>query len=72
MLNVSLICVGKLKEKFYLAAAEEYQKRLSARSCRRPGCLTGHPRPRSSRPSVRRRSSFWTRRPKGLPLFLCA
>ena len=29
MLNVSLICVGKLKEKFYLAAAEEYQKRLS-------------------------------------------
>ncbi len=30
MLNVCLICVGKLKEKFYLAAAEEYRKRLSA------------------------------------------
>ena len=30
MLNVFVICVGKLKEKFYLAAAEEYRKRLSA------------------------------------------
>lgn len=33
MLTVNVICVGKLKEKFYLAAAEEYAKRLS-RSCR--------------------------------------
>ena len=30
MLSVYLICVGKLKEKFYLEAAAEYQKRLSA------------------------------------------
>lgn len=30
MLNVNLICVGKLKEKFYLSAVAEYQKRLSA------------------------------------------
>ena len=30
MLSVHLICVGKLKEKFYLGACEEYRKRLSA------------------------------------------
>ncbi len=30
MFTVTLITVGKLKEKFYLAAAEEYAKRLSA------------------------------------------
>jgi 23S rRNA (pseudouridine1915-N3)-methyltransferase len=30
MLNVTLICVGKLKEKFYIAAVEEYRKRLRA------------------------------------------
>ena len=30
MLSVYLICVGKLKEKFYLAACAEYQKRLGA------------------------------------------
>lgn len=30
MFAVTLITVGKLKEKFYLAAAEEYAKRLSA------------------------------------------
>ena len=30
MLNVNLICVGKLKEKFYLSAVAGYQKRLSA------------------------------------------
>ena len=30
MLSVHLICVGKLKEKFYLAACAEYQKRLGA------------------------------------------
>ena len=29
MQRVTVICVGKLKEKFYLAAAEEYAKRLS-------------------------------------------
>lgn len=28
MLNVTLICVGKMKEKFYMDAAAEYQKRL--------------------------------------------
>ncbi len=33
MLNVTLICVGKLKEKFYTAAAEEYRKRLKG-SCK--------------------------------------
>ena len=29
MLNIRLICVGKLKEKFYLEACKEYTKRLS-------------------------------------------
>ena len=29
MFNVTLITMGKLKEKFYLSAAEEYKKRLS-------------------------------------------
>ena len=29
MLNIKIICVGKLKEKFYLDAAAEYQKRMS-------------------------------------------
>jgi 23S rRNA (pseudouridine1915-N3)-methyltransferase len=28
MLNVTVICVGKMKEKFYIEAAGEYQKRL--------------------------------------------
>lgn len=28
MFELTLICVGKLKEKFYSAASEEYQKRL--------------------------------------------
>ncbi len=30
MMNVHIICVGKLKEKFYLDAVAEYAKRLSA------------------------------------------
>ena len=30
MLKITLICVGKLKEKFYLSACEEYLKRISA------------------------------------------
>ena len=30
MLSVHLICVGKMKEKFYIGACEEYLKRLSA------------------------------------------
>ena len=30
MLTVNVICVGKLKEKFYLDAVAEYSKRLSA------------------------------------------
>jgi len=30
MINVQIICVGKLKEKFYTDAAAEYAKRLSA------------------------------------------
>ena len=28
MLSIRLICVGKLKEKFYLEACREYEKRL--------------------------------------------
>ena len=30
MLNVKLICVGKMREKFYIDAFEEYRKRLQA------------------------------------------
>ena len=30
MLQVKLICVGKMREKFYMDAFQEYQKRLSA------------------------------------------
>ena len=30
MLNIKIICVGKLKEKYFIAAAEEYEKRLGA------------------------------------------
>ena len=30
MLSVHIICVSKMKEKFYIGAAEEYAKRLSA------------------------------------------
>lgn len=30
MLSVHIICVGKMKEKFYIGAAEEYIKRLCA------------------------------------------
>lgn len=33
MFEMTLICVGKLKEKFYISAAEEYQKRLRG-SCK--------------------------------------
>ena len=28
MFDITLIAIGKLKEKFYLSAAEEYKKRL--------------------------------------------
>ncbi len=28
-MNITIICVGKLKERFYLDAAQEYQKRLA-------------------------------------------
>lgn len=28
MFDITLICMGKLKEKFYISAAEEYKKRL--------------------------------------------
>ena len=30
MFSITLICLGKLKEKFYTAAAEEYAKRMKA------------------------------------------
>ncbi len=30
MVSIQLLCVGKLKEKHFIAACEEYQKRLSA------------------------------------------
>lgn len=30
MLNIKILCVGRLKEKFYIEAAREYEKRLGA------------------------------------------
>ena len=30
MINITIICVGELKDKFYFDAAKEYEKRLSA------------------------------------------
>ena len=30
MISITIICVGKMKEKFYISAAEEYLKRLGA------------------------------------------
>lgn len=30
MIGIKIICVGKMKEKFYIDAADEYSKRLSA------------------------------------------
>ena len=30
MLNIKLICVGKLREKYYIEAFQEYAKRLGA------------------------------------------
>ena len=30
MFDITLITMGKLKEKFYISAAEEYKKRLAA------------------------------------------
>ncbi len=30
MFSITLVCMGKLKEKFYIQAAEEYKKRLGA------------------------------------------
>ena len=29
MLNINIVCVGKIKEKFFVSAIEEYSKRLS-------------------------------------------
>ena len=46
MQRVSILCVGKLKEKFYMDAAAEYQKRLSRHCDRRYDC------PNESRPGV--------------------
>ena len=37
MLNVKLICVGKMREKFYIDAFEEYRKRLQT-DCRLTYC----------------------------------
>ena len=30
MIGIQVICLGKLKEKYYISACEEYLKRLSA------------------------------------------
>ena len=49
MFDITLIVMGKLKEKFYLSAAEEYQKRLKGGSPRIP------PLPRSRRVWTRKR-----------------
>ncbi len=45
MVNVQLICVGALKEKFYTGAAQEYAKRLSAYCRLTVSELPEHPLP---------------------------
>ena len=59
MLRVTLLTVGKLKEKFYLAAVEEYQKRLKSYCdfslIELPETRLTTPRPRRSPPGWRRR-----------------
>ena len=62
MQRVTVLCVGKLKERFYLEAAAEYAKRLS-RYCKlellelpRSGCRRTPPPLRSGRP--------WSGRPR--------
>ena len=49
MLNIRLICVGKLKEKFYIDAFNEYSKRLSA--CCKFECVELNETKLSSSPS---------------------
>ena len=70
-IRVQLICVGKMKEKFYIDAAAEYVKRLSA-YCKLQVVelpeerLPIHPRPRSTPPWRRRRrpsAPGWRRGP---------
>ena len=60
MFDITLICMGKLKEKFYLSAAEEYAKRLkgycSFWSCRSIVCRKTPPLPRSPQDWIRKRS----------------
>ena len=39
MFSITLITMGKLKEKFYISAAEEYKKRLSGYCLQNPDYL---------------------------------
>ena len=41
MLTVRILCVGKMKEKFYAAACAEYRKRLTGKVCLDVGKTTG-------------------------------
>lgn len=74
MFSITLICMGKLKERFYTEAAAEYAKRLRAycdfQLIELPECrLPEDPKTRRSRRVCKRSGAYPREAPEGL-LFL--